>query len=116
MATPLPASTGTTGEFRLDVEAAEEAVRTLEGVRRRIKDARAEAVTLAKTLPTARDAVSLEAFALLAEKADGGPGSFTAAMDAGLIEVENAIDQMRADITRQRQLDDDAASDAADRA
>lgn len=112
MAAPVPAS----GEFRLDVEAAEEAVRTLEEVRRKIEAAREGAANLARTAPTARDPVSLEAFALLAQKADGGPGSFTAAMDAGRTHVDQLIVRMRADIARQRELDAAAAADLADRA
>ncbi len=105
MAAPLPAPADGGGEFRLDVEAAEEAIRTLEDARRRIKDARDDAVRLAQTSPTARDVVSLEAFTLLAQKADGGPGSFTAAMDAGRAHIERLIAQMREDIIRQQELD-----------
>ena len=116
MAAPLPASTGGTGEFGLDVEAAEQAIRALEGVLQQIKVAREDAVRLAKTRPTAHDAVSLEAFALLSQKADGGPGSFTAAMDAGRIHGESLIDQMRADVARHRAVDGDGASEIAGRA
>lgn len=107
-------------EFRLDVEGAEEAeeaIRALEAVRRKIEIARDDAATLAqRTVPTARDLVSLEAFALLAQKADGGPGSFTSAMEAGLEHVDHLIDQMRADIIRQRNIDDAAARDLSNRA
>src|SRR5262245_38329883 len=110
MAAPLPAPTGGAGEFRLDVEAAEEAIRALEDARRRLKVARDDAVRLAQTSPTARDVVSLEAFALLAQKADGGPDSFTSAMDAGRAHIERLIAQMREDIRHQRELDD-AAND-----
>ncbi len=113
MAAPLPAPAGSAGEFRLNVEAADEARKVLEGVRQRIETARAQAVTRAKVPPTAHDAVSLEAFALLAEKADGGPGSFTAAMDAGLAHVDRLLTQMREDIARQRRLDDTAATGIA---
>lgn len=117
MAAPLPASSvGSAGGVRLDVDAAEVAVRKLENVRREIEVARDEAVRVAQTPPTARDAVSLEAFALLAQKADGGPGSFTAAMDGARTHVDQLIVQLRADIAQQRALDEAAASELSGRA
>lgn len=117
MAAPLSTSpTGGTHEFRLDVEAAEAAVRKLENVQQEIEATRQEAVNVARTTPTARDAVSLEAFALLAQKADGGPGSFTAAMDAARAHVDQLIVQLRHDVIQQRALDDAAAADLSGRA
>lgn len=111
MAAPLPASSvGGAGGFRLDVEAAEQAVRKLEAVLPQIEAARDEAIRVAQTPPTARDAVSSEAFALLAQRADGGPGSFTAAMDGARAHVDGLLAQMRADIAHQREIDD-AATD-----
>lgn len=113
MTEPTSAPPGPSGEFSLDLELAAEAVRDLEGVRQQLTGLRYRAAELGRTAlaaPTAQDAVSMEAFAFLAQKADGVPGSLGLALDAGIIHVQGLIDQMNADIDAQRREDDVAKS------
>ena len=103
-----PASPPAGGEFFLDTELARSAVEELRKVYDRLESLRAEAHGLARPDRTARDVVSAEAFDLLASKADGGPGSFVAAVTAGMTQVEQLINQMQGDIAQQRRLDEEA--------
>lgn len=97
------------GGFSVDLERSRAAVNELRAVQYRLRALREDAVAVARTPATAHDLVSTDAFAMFAERADGGPGSLTAALDAGIVHVQRLIDQMSADLTAYQEADNAAA-------
>lgn len=109
MTAPEPSSG--VAEFGLDLDKAREAVTALEEVYSQLADLLLEAHRVARSERTAHDAVSEEAFLLLTQKAVGLPGSLGSAVEAGMVHVEGLIDQMRADIQAQREIDANGANE-----
>jgi hypothetical protein len=78
----------------------------LEAARNELYAIRDEAQSLAQISPPSRDQVSLDAARLLGERGAGGPTSFQAAIDSGIVEITKMIDALRSGFAAYRATDE----------
>lgn len=93
------------GAFEVDIARAPQAIRELEQARDELRNLKNEAQSLAHVNPPARDEVSVEAAALLGQRATGGPGSLMETLDAGINELSKMIGALRSGFDAYRSND-----------
>lgn len=86
------------GSFRLDLDHAPEAIKELEAAREELVSIKEQALALGKVDPGSADSVSIDAAAMLSAVAVSGPTSLTAALDAGIHQIDELIISMSADL------------------
>ena len=108
---PVPAAapppTVGSGQFTVDLERAPQALRELEDARLELKEIRRDAAQLTHVFPPGQDAVSRDAATSLASTAEGGPGSFVVALDAGIKQLSMLIEKVTLDIALYDQTERD---------
>ncbi|GAA4933286.1 PE family protein [Actinomycetospora succinea] len=87
------------GTFTVDLAQAPQAIRELEDAARELSEIRREAERLGKIDPPAADLVSRDAANVLGAAAAGGSGSFVAALDSGILQIQNMITALQTAMT-----------------
>jgi hypothetical protein len=83
------------GSFVVDITQAPQAIKQLEDALEELRSIRQEATLLGHLTPPTTDQVSLDAAHVLGLTAAGGPGSFLAALESGIAELERMIQALR---------------------
>jgi hypothetical protein len=99
------------GSFAVDFARAPKAIRELEDALEELRRIRQDATLLAQVTPPTRDQVSLDAARALSLTAQGGPSSFTDALEGGIGELSRMIDALRSGFEHYRGSDAEAATD-----
>lgn len=113
MTSPSASATGSLTSspgFAVQPPEAQQAVRELETAHVELTSIRDEAMKLATINPPSADEVSRDAATVLRLTADGRPGSFVEAANAGLRQINELIDALNRSLEGYRGDDDDAAS------
>ncbi|MEJ2862865.1 hypothetical protein [Actinomycetospora flava] len=79
------------GMFTVDLDQAPQAIRELEEAARELVEIRREAEELGRVTPPTQDLVTRDANDQLRASAVGGNGSFTQALDSGIMQVNGMI-------------------------
>jgi hypothetical protein len=107
---PPPTSGTGGGSFTVDITRAPQAIRELEQALEDLRSIRLDAMQLAQVNPPAADQVSADAARTLGLKANGEPGSFLPALEAGIAEVERMIESLNAGFDAYEEGDVQASS------
>lgn len=98
------------GSFTVNLERAPEAIRELEAAARELSEIRREAERLGKITPPTSDLVSRDAADVLGAAAVGGNGSFVAALDSGIQQVQGMITALQTALVEYGRVDGETAA------
>ena len=94
------------GAFSVDLERAPQTIHELESARDQLADLMREATRLGKIDPGTTDEVSRDAALLLGAVADGGDGSLSRALQAGVERLDLLIAAVRRELADYRSAED----------